>query len=129
MGEGLIVRRGGSSSSAKLFTEVITDNRLYTVPSTIKNYNIRVRLFGGGGGGYSGGGGGGSGYMNYAVLELAPGSQVQINIGDGGRQGATGGTSTFGGYLSAAGGIGGQANGGNGGSGGGGRKSYATLNI
>lgn len=64
--------------------------------------------------------GGGGGYMNAAILVLNRKELIQITIGKGGATQATGGTSSFGTYLSAAGGGGATAaEGGSGGSGGG----------
>lgn len=148
MAEAIICRRGlyNSTPSEKpgnLITQTIVTNQLWTVPNHVGN--ISVRLFGGGGGGwiysvrqqyiesvYSGGGGG---YMNNGELQLANNIQVQINIGKGGNYGwiihdgisgsqnskaaSAGGTTTFGGYLSANGGSQGNFyHGGDGGSGG-----------
>ena len=148
MAEAIICRRGlyNSTPSEKpgnLITQMIVTNQLWTVPNHVGN--ISVRLFGGGGGGwtyrvrqryiehvYSGGGGG---YMNNGELQLSNNIQIQINIGKGGNYGwfindhnpdyvsnksaSAGGTTTFGGYLSANGGSQGNfSHGGDGGSGG-----------
>ena len=103
---------------ATLQTELITNTRVWQMPGGIVNNTIHVRIFGGGGGGnYAGGGGGG--WMNNADITIIPGENVIITIGDGGTQNNSGGTTSFGRYLSANGGEAPYlANGGNGGSGG-----------
>lgn len=137
MSEVMISRRGGGGSGGSggtLFTEYITDNRYYTVPNKIKNNELHVRIFGGGGsyGEWAStsssyynnqGMGGGSGWMNNDTIQLLSGVQVYISIGSGGVTvysnnivGHDGGTTSFGGYLSAAGGESSYGKGGNGGS-------------
>lgn len=134
MGESLIIRKGsgGSSSGNRIITEIIIENTNWVVPKA-KN-GISVRIFGGGGAGYNSasGGGGGGGWMNNDIFtNLTPGQVIPINIGAGGTvlwnstntswYSTAGGTTTFGSYLSAAGGEAGKWDmGGNGGSGGGG---------
>ena len=153
MAESLIVRKGGSGSGSfigELKTEIITSNLNWVVPK-VRNNQISVRIFGGGGAGNSGptlspigssymssgGSGGGGGWMNNAIFtNLTPGQVIPIVIGIGGtieyNTTYSGGTSTFGSYLSANGGekatsssynattgIGTGGGGGNGGSGGG----------
>jgi hypothetical protein len=101
----------------------------FTVPPGVST--VRVAVVGGGGGGAgSHYGGGGSGYVLYGEYDVA--GTVTVTVGDGGNggisgtnnaPGSKGGTSSFGGHLSASGGNGGNTNGsggGNGGSGGGG---------
>lgn len=141
MSEAIITRRGLSNNNkslGKLNTELIITNQSYSIPN--HKGNISVRIFGGGGGGgYDGAGGGG--YMNNAEFDLDNGTTVQITIGAGGARGyslgnstgglqfnsiggKTGGTTSFGTYLSANGGAGYASNdrtkAGSGGSGGGG---------
>ena len=132
----------------ELVTNIITSNSSFTMPSDAKDNQIFVRIFGGGGGGaytryyYSPGsryeyncGGGGGGWMNNSWLTITPGTLVSVTIGAGGACGTrynknanAGGTTSFGSYLSAAGGSGAWINstnyifGGNGGSGGGGEQ-------
>ena len=107
-------------------TITISANQNWTVPN---HYGaIDVLIFGGGGGGSqvfglhgpSSFGCGGGGWMNNRSLYLTNGSRVTITIGSGGSLGASGGTSSFGTWLSAAGGSAGSGsgNGGSGGSGG-----------
>lgn len=123
-----------------LKTEIIDTNQIWEVPSGIINNMVYVWIFGGGGssGFYSVGdvmsndytswsGGGGGGWMNNATLTLTQGTRISIIIGNGAVSptsnfyGDSGGTTSFGTYLSANGGGGGYGgNGGNGGSGGGG---------
>lgn len=138
MSEALICRRGYKDSSTpsietgNLITTTITSNQQWVVPNHVGN--ISVRIFGGGGAGYgdyrvnnvSFAGGGGGGMMNNADIDLANGASVQITIGAGGistaiaQQGTSGGTSSFGSYLSANGGEAATTlQGGNGGAGGG----------
>lgn len=107
-------------------TEVIAESTNWTVPSNVKDGQISVLIFGGGGSAYHNGnahtygGGGGGGYMNNGIFTLAQGAVIPITIGAGGF-GGTGGTTTFGTYLSANGGqMGGYLDGGSGGSGAGG---------
>ena len=159
MGEVMICRGGGIKGgyneimgSVKFKSELITENTIWTVPDNIVNNEVDVRIFGGGGGGvwakqdYMGYGGGGGGWMNNDILTLISGMQIQIVIGNGGIgnnlgnlaysiYGGTGGTTSFGEYLSANGGTGGHgsdsgSSGGNGGSGGGAWYSggYSTGN-
>lgn len=132
MGEAIITRAGGgsgsSSSQKTLKTEIITNNTQWVVPKAINN-EFDVRIFGGGGSGglgckYSHSGdivywahGGGGGWMNNAILTLNEGELVSIIIGAGGKGatgasynnpvlGNSGGSSSFGRYLSANGGTG-----------------------
>ena len=140
MSEAIISRRGskdgsnggGSNPTFTLTSRTFTSNTSWVVPN--HNGYISVRVFGGGGGGGGGAGvadgynsGGGGGWMNNADLTLANGSSVYITIGAGGRYqvrdkyNTTGGTTSFGTWISANGGRGGNFDcGGSGGSGGGG---------
>lgn len=125
MGEAFIVGRGGSSSSSQgnLVTEIITSTQDLWVAPKCKNQQFHVRIFGGGGAGgvanygadnIGGGNGGGSGYMNNGIFNISEGTIVSIQIGTGGRNGSdssNGGTTSFGAYLSAEGGCGGDVNG------------------
>ena len=118
MSEAIIARRSGGlrlKVSKSLRTETITFNTNWTVPNAINNA-FDVRIFGGGGRGASSGGGGG-GWMNNATLTLTPGDNISITIGAGGNNEfhRTGGTTSFGTYLSANGGE--TLNGGSGGGG------------
>ena len=107
MSEVVISRRGGSSSGSgkNMVTEYITENKLWTVPKA-KDQKFDVRIFGAGGGSrkYNGAGGG---WMNNDILVLTKGESIQINIGGvaGWNSWNTGGSSSFGGYLSANGGT------------------------
>lgn len=127
MSEAIISRRGSSGGKfiGVLKTEYVVENVNWVCPA--HNGNISVRIFGGGGAS-NGSGGGGGGWMNNADLNIPAGTMVPVTIGAGGSlayhfylQGFSGGTTSFGTYLSANGGeFGGNANGGNGGAGGGG---------
>ena len=132
-------------------TEIINESTVWQVPNGVINNQFEVRIFGGGGGGACyvenrggvNGCGGGGGWMNNAILTLEPFSEISISIGGGSPayynnevtdarttlRGDSGGTTSFGTYLSANGGGFGYASysgtkikygGGIGGSGGGG---------
>ena len=123
MSEAIITRRGSNSSSGgkgNLITQTFTTNTSFNVPIT---GNYSVRIFGGGGGSQAnrGGSGGGGGWMNNGEFTLTKDSIISITIGKGGNcNGQTGGTSSFGAYISANGGEGTDSYyGGNGGAGGG----------
>ena len=138
MGEAIMTSArggiGGSGGKYKLQTRIFTSNGTFVVPGNVKNNTFKVMCYGGGGSsdGYCGGGGG---YMNIMELNnLQSSVSIPIIIGAGGFRnisnssvkGNTGGTTTFGSYVSAIGGTGGAMNnyknskGGSGGSGGGG---------
>lgn len=111
MGEAIIAR--GETVDPKLIpryskvlkTEIITENTIWEVPGTcMVEEGVSVRIFGGGAG-LGGGHGGASGLMNNTILKnLNSYQRIVINIGIGGIGNNTGGTSTFGNYLSANGG-------------------------
>ena len=113
MSEAIISRRGyGPEGKPRLITETIVTNQSWTVPNDIKG-NLSVRIFGGGSGAYHNGGlrmwGGGGGWMNNGEISITSGSQISITIGAGGNGGqyqTSGGTTSFGTYLSANGGSG-----------------------
>ena len=125
---GAVVAAGGGFDQYEFKTETITSTTTWLVPEA-KDQSFTIRIFGGGGGGsymneyhITGGGGG---YMNNGTFTLTKGQSISIQIGAGGQSknrsnAASGGTSSFGGYLSAAGGSGGTISGQgvNGGSGG-----------
>ena len=130
MSEAIISRRGKNTASAETIqTEIFTTNTNWIVPNTKYGF-FTITVFGGGGGGNSynafgisgiGGGGGGGGWMNKDTIKLNSGENIQITIGSGGQFRHSGGTSSFGTYLSAFGGGGAyDIVGGTGGSGGGG---------
>lgn len=138
MGEAIISRMQSYNQlfgkKKKLFTEIITENTIWNIPEAINN-EFNVRIFGGGGGfnyysmtsssGYSSGPyayGGYGGWMNNALLKINTLGTVKITIGSGGTgpySPTSGGTTSFGGYLSANGGSAGGTYNGTGGSGGG----------
>lgn len=129
MGESIISRHGGQQSSLeeyekyKDFNAIVLSNTTFVVPID-GTYHINC-IGGGGGGGFSQtdgttryacclGGGGGSGYFKTADIKLKKYQAISITIGSGGAagtqqtsHGGTGGTTSFGTYLSAAGGQGG----------------------
>ena len=120
MAEGIISRRGyGIDGKPELKTETILSSKSWIVPN--HKGNISVRIFGGGGGGsYNYYAGGGSGWMNNGELSIPNGLSIQITIGGGGTPRTSGGTTSFGTYLSANGGRGSRSiAGADGGSGGG----------
>jgi hypothetical protein len=91
-------------------------NGNFTVPSGVSQ--IEVEIWGGGSGSYaslstsSSGGGSGGGYARKRIFQgIAPGQVIAVTIGNGGVAGTNvsapagpGGTSSFGGYVSATGG-------------------------
>lgn len=89
----------------------------FVVPAGVTQARVTV-LGGGGAAGYHatlpGAGGGGGGMACDVVTALVPGQSVSVTVGAGGiptttpGDGGTGGTSSFGTYLSASGGSGGQ---------------------
>ena len=78
----------------------------FTVPSGISS--VRVRCWGAGGGGcgssssYSGGGGGG--FAMKTITGLTSGTDITVTVGAGGAVFTSGGTTSFGTYVSATGG-------------------------
>ncbi len=112
---------------------VFTGSTTWTAPAGVSL--LKVRLCGGGGGGGAGtaascGGGGGAGGYAEGVFPVTPGQSIPVAVAGGGAPGATGGTSSFGGLISATGGGGGGsatgfANGGGPGSGSGGAINLA----
>ena len=92
----------------------------WTVPTGV--FRVRVRLVGGGGGGAGGNGastwssgGGASGGYSEGFVSVTPGQVIVVTIGAGGagsaqgngNSGSTGGTTSFGAFMSATGGSGG----------------------
>lgn len=72
----------------------------WTVPEGVNN--VRVRIFGAGGG--SGGGGGGFGLETIYNLAGSGITSVAVTVGAGGVISGSGGTSSFGSFLSVTGG-------------------------
>lgn len=110
--------------------EIITSDKEWTVPEA-RNQFFQVTAYGGGGSGSCdgnyfnpvGGAGGGSGEMTYGEFTLNKGDRIDIRIGKGGEGlketnntsdfidyivGKSGGTTSFGNYLVANGGCGGN---------------------
>lgn len=128
MGEAIISRASSSSDSSSSGPGAIAfyNNGQFVVPKT---GTYHVEAVGGGGGGetvvsagpYSNNihfNGGASGNYSQVYINLNVGQIINIRIGDGGRNGQynfqasivngnSGGTTTFGSYLSATGGLGG----------------------
>ena len=140
MAEAIISRRGyNASGKPELRTETITGSTNWVVPKYIGN--VSVRIFGAGASTYMSGG---SGWMNNADFNnLTVGQSIQITIGQG-YNASSGGTTSFGTYLSANGGSGqsggaggpggtgyqfGGGVGGDGGTWGGGGGGYAVGNT
>ena len=112
---------GGSGYPLSINHVYITASETYIAPYT---GDYIVACCGGGGGGgastddYGAAGGGASGLM-HKIVTLTKGEEVSVTIGDGGNygsgstDGAAGGTTSFGSYLSVSGGGGGtsEANG------------------
>ena len=105
---------GGGISGYTFVTNVIQSNTNFTVPNDAFQNIFQVRAFGGGAGGVDGYNsyvpttvsiGGCGGYMNNNSFILTPGERIRCYIGDGGTEGNSGGTTTFGTYLSANGGT------------------------
>ena len=98
--------------------KLLTSSTVFEVPADVTS--MKVTVVGGGGGGAksststSGGGGGGGGVAIQEVTGLTPGSSIQVTVGGAGlgqttagKPGTSGGTSSFGSYVSATGGAGG----------------------
>jgi len=115
-----------------------TTTHTWTKPTNAKK--VFVQLWGAGGGGgrgnnFSAGGGGGGEYIEYWFDESSVSSTVTITIGSGGAGGATGGAggatggaTSFGSYLTANGGLGGDGQGGSDATGGSGGNKMGTVN-
>ncbi len=97
--------------------QVFDSSGNFVVPPGVTQAKVTV-VGGGGGAGYHasmpGGGGGAGGTAIDIVTGLAPGQVIPVTVGAGGiapgapANGGSGGTSSFGGYLSATGGGGGE---------------------
>ena len=107
----------GGFTSHQVFTTVGTAT--WTKPSGIQKVIVTVTGGGGGGGGgratFNQGGGGGGGATAIEVIDVTSVSTVSVTVGDQGsggtenNNGYDGGTSSFGSYCSATGGMGGRA--------------------
>lgn len=131
--------------------EIITKSQDWSVPEAKDQY-FQVTVYGAGGSGSCdgnffstvGGAGGGSGEMKYGEFTLNKDDRISITIGEGGKGiaggdtadyinyivGKSGGTTFFGNYISANGGLGGNINvGGEGGHNGGNSGMNAAGNY
>jgi len=100
---------------------VFTSSGTFTVPSGIGKVYVRVWGAGGGGGGvlstgtYSAAGGAAGGGYTEGYVAVTPGQSIAVTVGVGGTggtgtpsNGGVGGTSSFGSFMSATGGAGGN---------------------
>lgn len=100
--------------SGPLAPQVFTSSGTFTVPAGITS--IRAQVYGAGGGSSRNAPGGTGGLGDAIITGLTPGATVSVTIGTGGNggsgtgAGSTGGTSSFGTYISATGGGGGTWN-------------------
>ncbi|MFA5040694.1 MAG: glycine-rich domain-containing protein [Bdellovibrionales bacterium] len=107
-------------------SQTFVSSGTFSPPDTI-SYPLTVKVVvvggGGGGGGVQNsyfGGGGGSGYVNASTITLSTNTSIAVTVGSGGAHDTVGSASSFGSYLSSAGGgAGSSSGGGSGGSGGG----------
>src|SRR6056300_1562661 len=103
-----------SQSRGYTLLEHFTSNGTWTKTGKTGLKRILVHAFGGGGGGanQSGGSGGGSGGHGFVMLEEGDvTTNVAVTIGAGGTTTVNGGSTTFGSYITANGGVGpGNAN-------------------
>jgi hypothetical protein len=103
-----------ADKGALISITTFTSNGTYTVPANCSN--VYVQLVGGGGGsaGYCESGGGGG--FGEGLFSVTAGSTISVTIGGGGggvtyyNVASTGGTTSFGSYLSATGGYGANQN-------------------
>ncbi len=117
--------------------QIFTASGVFTPPAGVTRVRV-VAIGGGAGGGGGHQGGGGSGYLAYGTYDISGSVAVTVGAGGAGAPGAAnnsqpsgtnGGTSSFGAFLTAAGGQttpGGNTRGGHGGSGGGGSGNAGT---
>ncbi|MGE5682589.1 MAG: glycine-rich domain-containing protein [Bacillota bacterium] len=114
-GNGSWASPGGGGGMSR---QVFTADGAFTVPEGITKLYVEV-VGGGGGGGYNYGGGGGGGAYASGFIDVTPGAQISVIVGNGGLgsrygqyyyDGDTGGQSKFGNFLIANGGEGGKQN-------------------
>lgn len=147
VGPGDLNKIEGNTAWLKLHRfELFTESGVFVVPEGVDI--VWVTLCGGGGGGgsstgdYAGGGGGGAEVIIKQRVNVTPGENISVQIGEGGGTESAGGVTSFGNYVSASGGGGGKgsASGGAGGLGGeagqrgekngvGGRGGHAIFGI
>lgn len=113
--------RTNLQATAQSQMQVFVSNGTFVVPEGVTRLTVSMCGGGGGGGGartsstnHGAGGGGGAGFHLRANVNVTPGESIPVVIGAAGAGGLTqsygsaGGTSTFGTYLTATGGGGGQ---------------------
>ena len=111
---GLSVFPAPSAASKTMFRTTLTSGTSYTVPAGVTYLNVTLRGGGGGGGGCNGVGvaqNGLGGAIVSSTLSVTAGASIAYEIGAGGagavggNNASNGGTTTFTGATSAAGGI------------------------
>lgn len=122
---GTLVTTAGIPAQGQLQEQLFTSSGSWTAPAGVTR--VYAVVVGGGGGGGSGnqtctlGNGGGPGGSAVGAYSVTPGTSYTVTIGSGGTGGSlgfnnatAGGTSSFGAFLSATGGLPGGRNGGGG---------------
>ena len=108
----VLTSNGTTWSSARSLIPTIqafTSSGTFTIPASVTK--VKVTVVGGGAGGRSAtnstaqGGGGAGGAAIKVITGLTPGGTVTVTVGAGGAADTTGGTSSFGAYCSATGGL------------------------
>lgn len=108
----VLTSNGTTWSSARSLIPTIqafTSSGTFTIPASVTK--VKVTVVGGGGGGRSAtnstgqGGGGAGGAAIEVITGLTPGGTVTVTVGAGGAANTDGGTSSFGAYCSATGGL------------------------
>lgn len=132
--QGLLTTAASSAGNIQYFTSSGT----FTVPTGITR--VKVQVIGGGGAGnattflagniWMNGGGGGGGGFGEGVFTVTPGATIAVTIGAAGiANGGTGGTTSFGSFITATGGLGGSASSGGGHEGLGGTSTGGSISI
>jgi hypothetical protein len=95
---------GGPGFGGAPNTSIYTASGFWICPPSI--FKVRVTVVGGGGGSNAEETSGGSGGCAIGVYNVTPGTTYSLTVGAGGNLGAAGGTSSFGSFCSATGGLG-----------------------